>query len=809
MNKRFLQIFSAIFSLCFSANIFAAPEIPSSKNSIWFDSEAATFDIAGNAWKIFRNDSRSVAKGWEFEGLPIGNGRIGAMVLGNAARERIALNEITFWSGGENSPNNCSGYSYGPTSSRNEFGAYQPFGDLLAAFPKLENPNDFVRSLNLGNGIAKTTFSKDGVNYKREVFTSFPLNVLVAVYSADKKGALSGTFLFSPNHTAKISAQGNKIGVAGTLENGMKFAAKIAILTEGKGAKISPIGGNAEISVKYKDGASVFDFEKLPRLKVEKADKIIVLAALKTDYVMSEKKNWKGGDPVAAAEKLLKTAIDEAKNFTNLQAAHIRAHAEMFNRVSVDFGESASGTAKLPTPKRLEKYKSEKNDPELEATLFQFGRYSLMCSSFESAPATLQGIWNHKVSPPWACDYHTNINIQEAYWPAEVGNLSECALPLFNWLDATKGISARISQKAFLGNDGKPPRGWTSRVSQNIFGAGGWTMWNNASSAWYALHIWEHFLFTQDKKFLKEIGYPMMKEICNFWEDMLKPLSAGAKNFQTNDANADRAQLNEIAAGTLVAPNGWSHEWGPVEDGVAHDQQLIFNLFSNTIAAAEALGVDKNWASELLKKRDQLYGNKISKNGYLQEWMIDRPNLVCGHRHTSHLFAVFPGSEISIAKTPELAAAAKKSLELRGTTGDSRRSWSWPWRTALWARFKEGEKAHEMIEGLLSFNTLPNLLTTHEPFQMDGNFSFTAGVAEMLLQSHTGTIELLPAPCKAWKNGKVRGLKARGNVTVDFDWKDGKVTNFRVWSPQPQEIFISMNGGKPRKIQAKPLSSRK
>ncbi|MCD8298979.1 MAG: glycoside hydrolase family 95 protein [Opitutae bacterium] len=809
MKKRISLIFSVMLLFVPLANLFAAPAVPPSKDVIWFDSEAMTFSVKGDAWKILRNDSREVGKGWEFEGLPIGNGRIGAMVLGNAARERIALNEITLWTGGENSGANCSGYSYGPTSGRDEFGAYQPFGDLLAEFPGLDKPTDFTRSLALGTGIARTTFSKNGVRYRRVTFTSFPMNVLVSIYSADKRGALSGTFLLSPNHSAKFFAQSNKLGMTGTLANGMKFAARAAVIATGKTAKTIPVGGNADISVSYEKNLPVFDSAKLPRIKVEKADRIVVLVAMKTDYLMSEKKNWKGGDPVPAAEKLLKAATEEARNPTALEAAHIRAHRELFDRVEVDLGSTDKETARLPTPKRLEKYKTEKNDPDLEETLFQFGRYCLMCSSYESAPATLQGIWNHRVKPPWACDYHTNINIQEAYWAAEVGNLSECAMPLFNWLEATKGISERISQKAFKGQDGKPPRGWTSRVSQNIFGAGGWTMWNNASSAWYALHIWEHYEFTQDKKFLKEIGYPMMKEICHFWEDMLKPLGAGGAGFRTDEENADLAQLKDIKAGTLVAPNGWSHEWGPVEDGVTHDQQLISNLFSNTIKAAKVLGTDRKWAESLAKKRARLYGNKISKGGYLQEWMIDRPDLVTGHRHTSHLFAVFPGNEISTEKTPELAAAAKKSLELRGTNGDSRRSWSWPWRTALWARFKEGEKAHEMVEGLLAYNTLPNLLTTHEPFQMDGNFSFPAGVAEMLLQSHAGEIVLLPAPCKAWRNGKVRGLKARGNITVDFEWKAGRVTSFRLWSPEPQEVLLVMNDGKPRKIMTKAISARK
>lgn len=793
-------------SWALAAFVNADPEkVPPSENCIWFNTEARTFESNGGSWKILQDTGRMHnGRGWEFEGLPIGNGKIGAMVLGNASRERIALNEATFWSGGENAGGNCSGYSYGPLAGREQFGSYQPFGDFLAEFPGMENPKNFIRSLNLKTGIAQTTFSANGIKYTRKVFASQKHNVIAVIYTANKKGSLTGTFALTPNHTADFFAKGNKLGMTGVLANDMRFAARAQIIA--KGGKISPSGAPGKIEVAYQGGGdgqhAVYDGAKIPKIKVEKADEIVVLISMATDYEMDAKKNWKGADPSFTAEKTLKAAVPAATDSTELIAAHVRIHKKFFSRVEVDLGKTPDDVAKLPTPERLKKYAQNPADPDLEETLFQFGRYCLLSSSRGSAPATLQGIWNHKVHAPWACDYHTNINVQEAYWPAEVCNLSECAMPLINWLDATREISAGITQRAFKNHEGKTPRGWTARVSQNIFGAGGWTMWNNVSGAWYALHIWEHFAFTQDKKFLKEQGYPMMKEICHFWEDMLKPLGKDGKGFKSKDGNADLSQLKGIPAGTLVAPDGWSHEWGPVEDGVAHDQQVIYNLFSNTIEAAKILGVDKKWADTLAKKRDLLYGNKISPNGYLQEWMIDRPNSVSGHRHTSHLFAVYPGNEISVAKTPELAEAAKKSLELRGTTGDSRRSWSWPWRTALWARFKEGEKAYEMVRGLLTHNTLPNLLTTHEPFQMDGNFSFPAAVAEMLVQSHAGEIELLPAPCEAWKNGKVSGLKARGNITVSFEWENGRVNPNRIklTSPVEQEVTLVVNGMK-RKVK--------
>ncbi|MCR5183895.1 MAG: glycoside hydrolase family 95 protein [Opitutales bacterium] len=771
--------------------VFAS--IPSS-GYIWFDTPAQTFD---DNWFV-TPDNRGARKGWEWEGLPVGNGRVGAMAMEAPGRQRLQLNEISLWTGGENLGGNCSGYSYGPTTGRNGFGNYQPFANLIADFGTAQ-ATDFTRSLQLEGGIAKAEYKSNGTAYTREVFAAQERNAIVAVYTCSKKGGLTGTFALTPEHNAKIAANKNgTITMTGTLENGMKFAAKVRLYVTG--GKISTLGGNGDIHVKYEGGGdamhSVYDGKKLAKLKVENADKIIAVIAMHTDYVLDEKKGFKGGDPVPATEATLK-AVEALLADKNLANVCTQKNRELYNRVKIELGKTDADTAKLPTPERLKKYKNTQKDPDLEETLFQFGRYCLLSSSRGSLPANLQGIWNAKVYAPWASDYHNNINIQEAYWPAEVCNLSECHLPLLNYITETAPAAREMTKREF----GAGTRGWTQRISQNPWGAGGWSMWNVPINAWYALHMWEHFQFTQDKNFLKNQAYPMMKEACNFWEDHLKELGKDGKGFESK-GNADMSQLKGMPAGTLVAPKGWSHEWGPVEDGVAHDQQLVRDLFNNTIAAAKVLKVDAAWAKKLAEKRDRLAPSKIAKGGYLQEWMIDRPDMVSGHRHTSHLFAVYPGSEISFEKTPELAAAAKKSLELRGTAGDSRRSWSWPWRAALWARFKEGDKAHEMIEGLLIHNTLPNLLTTHEPFQMDGNFSLPAAVAEMFVQSQTGDIVLLPAPCKAWPKGKISGLKARGNITVAMEWENGKVKNYKLSSPIPQEVTVIVNGkSKKEKVQ--------
>lgn len=787
------------FTLAIASLLQAAPKIKS-ENWIWSDVPAQSFNAD---WSI-PADNVGAGKGWEPEGYPVGNGRIGAMILGNAERERIALNEISLWTGGENAGGNCSGYSYGPTAGRNAFGSYQPFGDLLIESPGLDAPKDFVRALSLAEGIAYTSFKKDGVEYTREVFASTPQDVIAVVYRASKKGKITANIALSPNHTAKLSASGNVLTMSGTLANDLNFAAHVSVIAEG--GTVSASGGSEKIDVSYAGKGdnmqADFDRNKLPKISVKNADSLVILVAMNTDYEMNEKKNWKGADPVktsagtvAAAAKLPADAM---------RKKHVAAHAKLFNRCKIDLGETDKKTAALPTAQRIKNYATSKDDPDLEETLFQFGRYALMSSSKNSLPANLQGLWNHKVHAPWASDYHNNINIQEAYWPAEVTNLSECHMPLLNYITQTASASRAMTKKQF----GENHRGWTTRISQNPWGWGGWSMWNIPINAWYALHMWEHYQFTHDKEFLKKQAYPMMKEACHFWEDHLKELGKDGKGFHSGEAGVDLDQLKGMPAGTLVAPNGWSHEWGPTEDGIAHDQQLVRDLFRNTIAAADVLGVDAAWTKKLREKLSRVAPDKISKNGYLQEWMIDRPNMVSGHRHTSHLFAVYPGSEISFAQTPELAEAAKKSLELRGTTGDSRRSWSWPWRTALWARFKEGDKAHEMIEGLFQHNLLPNMLTTHPPFQMDGNFSYPAGVAEMLLQSHAGQIELLPAPCKAWQNGQVRGMKARGNITVNFDWKNGRVTKYELLSPAPQKVKVVING-KAKEITTKPFPAKK
>lgn len=699
------------------------------------------------------------AQNWSGEALPIGNGRMGAMFFGGVNQERIQFNEQSLWSG----DNNWDGeYETGDHG----FGAYRNFGEIILDFNNSGEAKNYRRSLDISNGIHQTTFIQNGVTVNREGFASYPDQVMAFRYTANPKGAFSGKISLTSAQGAISKATGNSLSFQGEMPNKLKYAAKVQIRFNGGKTSIE---GNS--------------------LVFENCNSLTLLVDARTNYKPDYESNWRGLDPMPLIDKELAAA--QGKTYKILRKNHVRDLTSLLGRVTLNLGTTSADLLKLPTNERLIRYAGVKGDgiqgnedPQLEVIMFQYGRYLLASSSRPGGlPANLQGLWNDSNHPAWASDYHNNINIQMNYWAAESTNLSECQLPLIDFIKAALEPCRIATRKAF----GDQTRGWTARTSQNIFGGNGWE-WNIPSSAWYAQHIFEHWAFTRNDEYLKETAYPLIKEICEYWEDRLK----------------------QMPDGSLMAPNGWSPEHGPREDGVMMDQQLVWDLFQNYLDAAKALNIDTEYQKKVADMQAHLAGNKIGKWGQLQEWQVDRDDPNDEHRHTSHLFAVYPGRQISKSTTPELAHAAILSLRSRSgnygknentpftvesTVGDSRRSWTWPWRCALWARLGEGERARIMVRGLLTYNTLPNLFCNHPPFQLDGNFGIPAAMTEMLLQSHTGEIQLLPALPNNWaQKGAFTGLCARGGYRVNCSWEDGKVTSYQITSSKPEKVKVWVNG---------------
>lgn len=746
---------------------------------------------------------------WESQTLPVGNGRVGGTVYGGDRLDCVVLNEVSLWTGGVNSPHNGAGYSYGPKAGSNEFGSYQPFGNLYVAYEYKGEPSEYTRALDLRRAEAVTRFKADGHQYERSCFVSRPDDVMVYSATTTKPGGITANIALTPYHAVSYNIDnGNTIIMKGTLANGERFEGRIVVKTRGGSVQLRGHDGDVAMAYAGKGDVQrpVMHVSNIPFVEVRGADSMEIYVTLATDYLQDYNKGWKGDSPNLRNDRVLQGIA--GKSLEEVRAAHRADFANLYDRMSLDLGATPPSLRDAPTDIRLHSYRSycnqglPANDPDLEELIYNYGRYVLISASRPgNLPANLQGIWNNKVHAPWASDYHNNINLQMCYWAAEVANLSECHQPLIDFIRSMELPLSDSTRRHF----GCCVRGWTSRISQNPWGGGGWIKWNPPVNAWYALHIWDRYLYSQDVNYLRDVAYPMLKNICHFWEDELKEIGAQGKGLCSQKGEgapiveltvAQYPELADIREGALVCPMGWSHEWGPLEDGCAHDQQLIWELFDNTVKAAEILGVDKEWAAQLADKRDRLVGNRIGRDGYLQEWIVDRPDMVSGQRHTSHLIGVFPGTSISVDKTPELAQAAMKSLELRGLSKDNRRSWTWSWRTALWARFKQADKAYNMVQHYIRYNVLDNLFGDHPPMQMDGTFGMPGGMSEMFLQSHAGVIELLPAIPAVWADGSVKGIRARGNITVDMSWKDGKVTDFSLTttSPEPAPVSVIVNG---------------